>query len=73
MVDTDKPDFAKALQHFGTVHHVTVSKDFAREYWEALKVLSRPDFDVAVEYLKRHSQWMPKPASFFAASKRGWM
>lgn len=74
MNDQDKSNFVTQLEHFCVVHKQGKLTDALRnEYWGILKDLSRSEFDTAVAYLKKHSQWFPKPAAFFAARRQGWM
>lgn len=74
MQDIDKENFVTQMEHFCVVHKQGKLTDALRnEYWGILKDMSRTDFDTAVGWLKKHSQWMPKPAAFFAARRMGWM
>ena len=72
MVAGDKPHFTEVLRHFCTVHGKTLSKELLRAYWEDLQGMSLADFDHATDKLRRTSEWMPKPAQIWAASRTGW-
>jgi hypothetical protein len=72
----DKPDhafFKDELQHFATVHRVTLGPTLLAAYWTDLKDMPRVDFDRACKKLRRDAPWFPKPTEFRAAGKPVWL
>jgi len=73
MTEDDKTHVGKALRELCAVHRVAYNTNVFNGYWSGLQDLSRAEFDRALAHIQRHSEWMPKPASFRAALRQGWM
>jgi hypothetical protein len=72
LTEDDRKHVGEALRTLCAVHRVPFNTNVVKGYWEGLKTMSRADFDYALQYLTENSEWMPKPASFRSAAKRGW-
>lgn len=73
MDESDKRHVGEAIRQLAGVHRIKPTTDMQAGYWAGLKDMSREDFDRALAHIQRHSEWMPKPASFRAALKQGWL
>jgi hypothetical protein len=70
----DNSRLAEVLRQWGQVHRVTVTPNLVKAYREALKGLSHEQFERAVSYLTKHSQWFAKPSEIWRAAKtEGWL
>jgi hypothetical protein len=70
----DDSRLAEVLRQWGQVHRVTVTPNLVKAYREALKGLSHEQFERAVSYLTKHSQWFAKPSEIWRAAKtEGWL
>lgn len=73
MDKSDHAFFKAEMQHFGTVHRVTIGPTISQAYWDDLKDMSRADFERACKKLRREAQWFPKPSEFREAGRQQWM
>lgn len=71
--ESDKNYVGAALRELCSVHRVKFDTYLFNGYWEALKDMKREDFDRALAHVRRHAEWLPKPAGFRAALRQGWM
>jgi hypothetical protein len=73
MEEADRKHVGEVLRELSAVHRVTYNALVEKAYWAALKDMSIADFDHAAAHLRKYSEWMPKPAHFWAEAKKGWM
>jgi hypothetical protein len=73
MEESDQNHVGAALRELCAVHRVKYGSDMFKGYWAALRDLSKSDFDSALADLQKHAMWMPKPAEFRAALRKGWL
>jgi len=73
MTEDDKKHVGEALRQLSAVHRVKYGSDVFAGYWAGLKDLSREEFDRALAHIQKHADWMPKPSTFRAALKHGWL
>jgi hypothetical protein len=73
MIAADQQQFGETLRTLCAVHRIQYTSDMFKGYWESLKDMDRAQFFAAVKYLQQNAKWMPKPAEFWAHSRRGWM
>lgn len=64
--------FGTRITELGVIHRQSVTPVTIRAYWDVLEEMDFDDFERAVRILKKTGQWFPKPAEFFAASRKGW-
>jgi hypothetical protein len=69
---SDEKYVGECLRTLAAVHRVKYASDMWKGYWAGLQSMPRADFDRALKYLQEHAMWMPKPAEFRSAAKRGW-
>lgn len=73
MQDSDRQHVGEIIREFCAVHRQPFNTIVAKAYWEALKDLSLTQFDAASSHLRKHSEWMPRPAHFRKALQVGWI
>jgi hypothetical protein len=73
MEDCDQVHVGTALRELAAVHRVKYGSDMFKGYWVALRDLSRAEFDAALADIQKNAMWMPKPAEFRAALRKGWL
>lgn len=73
MEECDEVHVGAALRELCAVHRVKYSSDMFKGYWAGLKSLTKAEFDAALDDLQENAMWMPKPAEFRAALRKGWM
>jgi hypothetical protein len=73
MDESDKKYVGEQIRQLCGVHRVKPDTDLQAGYWVALKDMTRAQFDAALAHVQKHALWMPKPAEFRAALRRGWM
>lgn len=73
MEECDEVHVGQALRQLCAVHRVKYGSDMFKGYWAGLKSLTKAEFDAALADLQENAMWMPKPAEFRAALKKGWL
>lgn len=73
MEDSDKQYVGQAIRELCAVHKIKYGTDVFAGYWAGLKTMPRADFDQALAWLQENSEWMPRPAHFRSALRRGWL
>jgi hypothetical protein len=73
VTEDDKHRFAVVIRAMGIVHDKNFGAEAVRAYWEDLKEMDIHEFERVSAILRKSSQWMPKPATFWTTSKTvGW-
>lgn len=73
MDDSDKKYVGEQIRQLCGVHRVKPDTDLQAGYWVALRDLTRQQFDAALAHVQKYALWMPKPAEFRQALKKGWL
>ncbi len=73
MDDSDKKYVGEALRQLAAVHRVKYASDMFNGYWAGLKDLTLEQFNAALLDIQKNAMWMPKPAEFRQALKKGWL